>query len=412
MDASELNFDIPDSGAIFAFGKNVPNRFYVKNDKIVSMDCGEGHAVMVAASGRVFGFGLNDYGQLGLGSKATQAKPAVVKQLKEDGVKAVKVACGPTHTLVLADDGIVYGYGNNSDGQITGDEADFTRPVEVEQLENVEVRDLAAGRAFSLAVSKKGELLAWGGNTEGCLGQEDPDLPGSPDPMPVHLPGRVAAVSAGSYHCACVLTDGRLYAWGETERGKLGIRNAEDQEFLRPRNSTAATKDSQSDNEDEKRLKGSGSRQRGKPSGRLGRDQSPPPSSRAAGRSGGRGGSKPLKPIGHSDEDEENSDKDFGRGRAGRGGRKDGNKDQRRRRQSTKDARAAHCQEDEDDETDEENDRRLTSPSRRRRMSSEGKEPAGRRDSREGDSGVAKGIGCGRGGRSGGDGKTRSCQVL
>ncbi|PAA47454.1 hypothetical protein BOX15_Mlig006384g4 [Macrostomum lignano] len=712
MDASELNFDIPDSGAIFAFGKNVPNRFYVKNDKIVSMDCGEGHAVMVAASGRVFGFGLNDYGQLGLGSKATQAKPAVVKQLKEDGVKAVKVACGPTHTLVLADDGIVYGYGNNSDGQITGDEADFTRPVEVEQLENVEVRDLAAGRAFSLAVSKKGELLAWGGNTEGCLGQEDPDLPGSPDPMPVHLPGRVAAVSAGSYHCACVLTDGRLYAWGETERGKLGIRNAEDQEFLfspqpvpvpgrvqmvscglehtlvltengrvyvcgsgesgqlglgtgctyaptvkvvsgleklkvacvaagerhsmcvcsrtgqlyafgdpqhgklgfkpatsggggggsrysssasggclfeptlvtalrpisvqqvvcgtlltavlavpakdagggsgrssslarpgsssdneaddklpalrgrasslgrrgsfqelnnnnsgigtsasladrrvgggrlaplslngaerpapsgsldrsgrfsplalrgsssprygsdsdalkpskkldpikqrdgdlagssrRPRNSTAATKfdsllmgpsdsqDSQSDNEDEKRLKGSGSRQRGKPSGRLGRDQSPPPSSRAAGRSGGRGGSKPLKPIGHSDEDEENSDKDFGRGRAGRGGRKDGNnkiKDAADSRRKTR-GRALSRSEDEDDETDEENDRRLTSPSRRRRMSSEGKEPAGRRDSREGDSGVAKGIGCGRGGRSGGDGKTRSCQVL
>lgn len=53
---------------------------------------------VVGESGKVYAFGSNHFGQLGLPGKAVVAKPASVKTLK--GRKIAHVACGRSHTLV------------------------------------------------------------------------------------------------------------------------------------------------------------------------------------------------------------------------------------------------------------------------------------------------------------------------
>uniref|UniRef100_A0A1I8FRM7 Regulator of chromosome condensation n=1 Tax=Macrostomum lignano TaxID=282301 RepID=A0A1I8FRM7_9PLAT len=477
--------------------------------RVAAVSAGSYHCACVLTDGRLYAWGETERGKLGIRNAEDQEFSVQPPQPVPVPGRVQMVSCGLEHTLVLTENGRVYVCGSGESGQLgLGTAAAPTRrlrtgqlyafgdpqhgklgfkpatsggggggsrysssasggclfePTLVTALRPISVQQVVCGTLLTAVLAVPAKDAGGGSGRSSSLARPGSSSDNEADDKLPALRGRASSLGRrGSFQelnnnnsgigTSASLADrrvggGRLAPLslngaerpapsGSLDRsgrfsplalrGSSSPRYGSDSDALkpskrdgdlagssrRPRNSTAATK---SDNEDEKRLKGSGSRQRGKPSGRLGRDQSPPPSSRAAGRSGGRGGSKPLKPIGHSDEDEENSDKDFGRGRAGRGGRKDGNnkiKDAADSRRKTA-RRALSRSEDEDDETDEENDRRLTSPSRDgRRMSSEGKEPAGRRDSREGDSGVAKGIGCGRGGRSGGDGKTRSCQVL
>ncbi|XP_021757263.1 ultraviolet-B receptor UVR8-like isoform X2 [Chenopodium quinoa] len=68
------------------------------NAKIVS--CGARHSAIVTEDGKVFCWGWNKYGQLGLGDAIDRNIPS---QVKIDGCVAKNVACGWWHTLLLAE---------------------------------------------------------------------------------------------------------------------------------------------------------------------------------------------------------------------------------------------------------------------------------------------------------------------
>uniref|UniRef100_A0A1I8FMT9 Regulator of chromosome condensation (RCC1) repeat-containing protein n=1 Tax=Macrostomum lignano TaxID=282301 RepID=A0A1I8FMT9_9PLAT len=109
-------------------------------------------------------------------------------------------------------------------------------------------------------------------------------------------------------------------------------------------------------------------------------------------RSGGRGGSKPLKPIGTRIEDEENSDKDFGRGRAAEAAAKTAQQDQRRPRQVDRKDGAA---------TSRERPAGLTRPRDGRRCQRRQERLVGGGQQEKATAVWLQGIGCGRGGKVG-----------
>ena len=83
--------EIPETGAVFTFGRskfadNAPSKFWIKRDTIVDLSCGDEHTAVVTSSGRMFTFGSNDYGQLGLGHTMPVIKPSCVKAIKPDRV--------------------------------------------------------------------------------------------------------------------------------------------------------------------------------------------------------------------------------------------------------------------------------------------------------------------------------------
>ena len=76
--------EIPDTGAVFTFGKskfaeNAPSKFWIKNDEVTLISCGDEHTAVVTKSGRLFTFGSNEWGQLGLGHNNNVIKPSCVK---------------------------------------------------------------------------------------------------------------------------------------------------------------------------------------------------------------------------------------------------------------------------------------------------------------------------------------------
>ncbi|KAJ8316665.1 hypothetical protein KUTeg_005784, partial [Tegillarca granosa] len=216
---------IPASGAVFTFGKskfadNLPNRFWVKNDKVLQTACGDEHTALVAESGRVFTFGANDWGQLGIGSTKSATKPTCVKEFKHE--KASLVACGRVHTLVATESGKLYSFGANGEGQLgVEDVPSSDKPLEISSIKPQKYKMLAAGADHSIALTEDGDLYVWGGGSEGQLGLGDQTE--CPNPTELKTEDAVVCVACGYYHTAFVTDTGDLYTFGETDGGKLGL---------------------------------------------------------------------------------------------------------------------------------------------------------------------------------------------
>ncbi|ETV97749.1 hypothetical protein, variant 4 [Aphanomyces invadans] len=155
------------SGGLYAFGKNDFGQLGVDvrgvratpvavgdfdSDIVVQVACGYYHSVALTQSGKVFTFGRNDYGQLGLGHNHTVSTPSLVAYLTAFTI--VDVACGCYHTLTLSDLGRVYPFGRNNHGQLgTGNTLDSTFPTYIESLRDVRVWKIAAGFYHSVCLT-------------------------------------------------------------------------------------------------------------------------------------------------------------------------------------------------------------------------------------------------------------------
>ncbi|GAB1604862.1 X-linked retinitis pigmentosa GTPase regulator-like [Argonauta hians] len=218
--------DIPDSGAVFTFGRsrfvdNVPDKFWVRNDPISQLSCGDQHTALVTESGRIFMFGPNDWGQLGLGHTNNVDKPCCIKALKHE--KVTLVSCGGCHTLLATDSGKIYAFGANGEGQlgVTGLDK-CVEPYHINKLpQSVHYKAIAAGFEHSLCLTENGVVYVWGSNSEGQLGLGD--IPDIPVPTKLHIDVFIATIAAGYYHTALLTDTGCVYLFGECEGGKLGL---------------------------------------------------------------------------------------------------------------------------------------------------------------------------------------------
>ncbi|XP_013877220.1 retinitis pigmentosa GTPase regulator b [Austrofundulus limnaeus] len=224
--AEEAEDEIPESGAVFTFGKskfadNIPSKFWLKKDVPEKISCGDEHTALITENGKLFMFGSNNWGQLGLGSKLTVNKPTCVKALKSEKVELV--ACGRNHTLVCSAQGKVFACGGNGEGQLgLGDCEERTTFQRVQFFDSHgPIRMLAAGSNTSAAVTVSGKLFMWGDNTEGQLGLGKEIQVSSPQEVSVGRP--VSWVSCGYYHSSLVTEDGALFTFGERDSGKLGL---------------------------------------------------------------------------------------------------------------------------------------------------------------------------------------------
>ncbi|XP_065771288.1 X-linked retinitis pigmentosa GTPase regulator isoform X1 [Muntiacus reevesi] len=217
---------VPDSGAVFTFGKtrfaeNIPSKFWFKNDIPISLSCGDEHTAIITGNNKLFMFGSNNWGQLGLGSKATVNKPTCIKALKPEKVKFV--ACGRNHTLILTGGGKVYATGGNNEGQLGLGDTDERSAFHLISFftSQHKIKQLSAGSNTSAALTEDGELFMWGDNSEGQIGLQNITNICVPHQVTIGKP--ISWISCGYYHSAFVTTEGKLYTFGEPESGKLGL---------------------------------------------------------------------------------------------------------------------------------------------------------------------------------------------
>lgn len=179
------------------------------------------------ADGRVYAWGYNAAGELGNGTSGSSAGSTVPVAVSATGVLAGRtvttVAGGRSFSLAIAD-GRAFAWGSNIYGQLgTGTTSDASLPVAVSTaggLAGKTVTALSAGQYHALAVAD-GRAYAWGNNQYGKLGNgssTDSSVPVAVSTAGV-LDGRtVTSVSGGRDVCLAV-ADGQVFAWG---RGILG----------------------------------------------------------------------------------------------------------------------------------------------------------------------------------------------
>ncbi len=180
------------------------------------------HTCALDTEGRAYCWGSDEYGQLGVGSRAGSAAPVAVV----GGHTFQFLSSGATHTCGLAE-GIAYCWGGNwhgqiGDGTLAGDsETPCCRKAPVEVRTEVRFSMISTGGISTCAVGTDRHAYCWGNGSDGRLGIHSGDLRDRDRPTRVATDAVVAGISARGHH-ACLLDDaGHALCWGQASEGQL-----------------------------------------------------------------------------------------------------------------------------------------------------------------------------------------------
>jgi len=198
---------------------------------VLSVACGEFHTIVICTEGTLYSWGKNDMGQLGHGDKKSRHFPAQVMALAKK--ICIKAACGGQHSLVLTDANKLYGWGSNVYGQLGMNVADklMLTPDIVPSLRRSGSCHVVCGYSHTVALLKNEQLYVWGRNDCGQLGLGHY----THSPIPEHVTAlkryQVQQVDCGYDHCIAFVAEDkgadtppieRVYSWGRGEEGQLG----------------------------------------------------------------------------------------------------------------------------------------------------------------------------------------------
>ena len=138
---------------------------------------------------------------------------------------AIEVSTGSDHTLIRTQDGLGFGIGNNTYGQLgNGNKTNATVPVIVKDSTGRQVlsgiKQLKAGNGFSMAVLENGDVYVWGSNNSYKLATDQSVvqvLPAKNDKFE-----NVLYLSVGYNNGAIINNEGYVYSWGSGKYGNLG----------------------------------------------------------------------------------------------------------------------------------------------------------------------------------------------
>lgn len=204
---------------------------------IVQLAGGKDHMLALDSKGIVYTWGNGQ--QFQLGRKVLERHRLSALEPQQFGLYDIKyIASGDFHCFAIDKNGVVFTWGLNQFGQcgITNENGDLedgsliVKPTAVTELEGLEIQQIAAGEHHTLALTKTGEVYAWGRYDMKEVGIAENELPswtyiddhGKPRsvPKPYKLTITKSAeikfkmVAAGSHHSFAVTSDGVVYAWG------------------------------------------------------------------------------------------------------------------------------------------------------------------------------------------------------
>ena len=179
-----------------------------------------GHSIAIDDQGHVYGWGDNDYGQLGINPSLSKVIMEPIQiPIFSGHLPISEAAAGHAHTLLLSSANLILVAGGSS----VLDSFTFRQISLLPPLASSPVQLSAFARQSACVTG--GKLIMCG----------DGEVPRT-----IHLPSAAHSVSVGERHVLCILTDGTAYCWGDagTDSGdnKLAITGHGTEECIaRPR---------------------------------------------------------------------------------------------------------------------------------------------------------------------------------
>ena len=185
---------------------------------VESIEGGGGHTLAVGARGELHSCGWNSKGQLGLGDAEDRVEFARVGD-----VPPVRVAAaGWDFSVVVGEDGRAYGAGSNAFGQLgLGKEQQTAkRFTEIEAVSDV--RAVACGLRHTVFLDSGGSVFGCGSAKKGQLGVKVEETGGTLfKPVKIPFPSPVRQISAGQHFTLALTLDGKIVGFGDNKRGQL-----------------------------------------------------------------------------------------------------------------------------------------------------------------------------------------------
>lgn len=198
---------------------------------IVQIAAGQSCSAVLDSNGKVYAWGSNTNGRLGDGTTTDSHVPVAVDT---SGVLSGKVvsqlSLGSSHSLVMTSDGMLFAWGSNGRGQLgNGTTTSSSSPVAVDVsgvLASKTITSLAAGYTHSLALASDGTVYAWGADEYGMLGNASVAVQSNTavavDTTGVLSGKTVSMIGAGLYNSLALTSDGDLMCWGFNTQGEVG----------------------------------------------------------------------------------------------------------------------------------------------------------------------------------------------
>jgi len=216
-----------------AYPTDTVNGYYV-------LRSGGSHTCAIADNGKLYCWGRNDKGQLGIGSTDTDAHNTPLLVDIANVTRVTDVQPGENHTCALVNTasatGLLYCWGDNTYGQLglgttgttTGTPTAPTLPANVPGFDLLTAgtdHSCASGLNISTGVN---QLYCWGRNDTGQLGRGTPGATNLPTIITPIVPAATygatyfTQISAGDKHTCGIANDGYAHCWGSNLNGQLG----------------------------------------------------------------------------------------------------------------------------------------------------------------------------------------------
>ena len=229
---------IKDDGTLWSWGSNYNGQLGTNNTTAVSspvqtvaggsnwksVTCGYAFTAGIKDDGTLWMWGLNSDGQLGDNTVVKKSSPV---QTVAGGNNWFQVACGYSYTAALKTDGTLYLWGSNYDGQLgTNNTTAVSSPVQtVAGGNNWKAAD--CGSSHTIALDCDGNIWSWGNNNNGQLGDSTTNYYSSPVQIET-ANSEWAQVFAGGEGSGSIREDMTLWVWGDNDEGQLGTGNTAD----------------------------------------------------------------------------------------------------------------------------------------------------------------------------------------
>ena len=181
---------------------------------------GNSFTIALKSDGTLWATGLNLYGFLGIGNYTNQS--SFVQIGVANNWKTI--SAGGAHVLALKTDGTLWAWGLNGDGQL-GNGSTVTSNIPVQIGSDTNWKSVAAGGYyFSMAIKTDGSLWVWGNDSYNQMGNGTVTQPYTV-PTQLGVATDWDKIAAGQYHALAIKNNGTLWGWGDNSAGGIGIGN-------------------------------------------------------------------------------------------------------------------------------------------------------------------------------------------